>query len=615
MAAPMPIATSSKQLEAPIIPYQHTVKKPTCNPAVNVISSAVSPSSPTQKSLLVKQRGALVYFYNYCSTFLPQTIPLSPANLFSCVLVRMAATFTSNPQAVEAVFALCYVCEDLFAATVVFAKVSRDLLESNPAFARFLCNVGKLDTLGLALERRGQALGYHAHEVLPIMPVKSHGPLQKAPRASEPTESPRAVAPLAHSTAATKQTPPRPATLEATSPNETAASCHPGLRLKRSPSEVAAALANYEKALDSVLATSETDAETPPPGSEGAKPGTNNHELYSAMWNSSLSLFLRYEVAMEAGFNYAAFTALTTFVEKLECVLFYALENPGFATQDMIEYWKVMLHSSLLALDSFGTIKPDVLSLGHDNVEQLLSALTFIKAVAVFYELMNAKNELILLEACNFLKEVVVKGNALGEGLECEKSKEGAKAAAHAVLLLEHFIVQYPYLISPALNAAYFSLRAAVSAFYGVLKEYQAAAHQEGMIVHRLDSHGASGSGPSSGNATPLSNAGAVISVHDAANQVAASENKKKKKKRTCRGSGKTKKQNNGPATGNSNGKEQAVSANDAAPVDRVVKHKPTRRAGVKHRMRKKNAGGNIQPHDSINNAPLTAALVRPTVL
>ena len=249
---------------------------------------------------------------------------------------------------------------------------------------------------------------------------------------------------------------------------------------------------------------------------------------------------------MAAGVYYAAFTALGGFVEKLECVLFYALENPDFSSQVMVEYWKVMLHSSLLALDSLGPVKPDVLSLGPNDVEQQLSALTFIKAITVFYEPMNARNESILLRACNFLEEVVAKELAVREGVDCGKSKEGVSAAAHAVMLLEHFIAQNPYLISPQLYAAYSGLQGKVAAFhYGAVKKVQAVTYQEKMV--RLGSDGASNSGPSSGNSTPLSNAGAVFSV---------------------------------------------VTDKDASPV---VKHKRTRRAGVKHRMRKKNGGGNTQ--------------------
>lgn len=276
-AAPTTADTSNKHLEASKLPSQPTVKKPTCN-LVKVISSAASPSPSSRKSLSINQRATLVYCNNYFSAFLPRSIPLSPVNLFSCVLVRMAASITSNPLAIETVFALCCISKDRFDAAVAFTKVSSDFIESNPAFARFLCNVGKLETLSLALKRRGQALGYHA-KVLSAMPVRSHGSFYKAPRASELAQSActvasdSATAALSLGAFSGKEKLPARAPyilsrgLVGRSRHSVGLQSHappglppPGLPAKKhSPCEVAAAFASYGKALSSVFCNEDVE--------------------------------------------------------------------------------------------------------------------------------------------------------------------------------------------------------------------------------------------------------------------------------------------------------------------------------------------------------------------
>jgi hypothetical protein len=228
---------------------------------VMATASALPNDSPSQEIVAHKEKSKATEFFSYFSGFLPRDIPLSCFDVFSAVLVRMAAVMTSQPEAIEAVLALCYVSEDRFSSIVAFVKVSRDFLENYQTLASFISNIGQLDTLGLSFERRGKALYPHLFQSAPIELVKSYvRRLEAAPALTFSTTdvpAPIVVAVAATAAAAPAAAPPSP-TISAvvTSPKKTVISCPPGLNVKYSPSEFLAAQPLYEEAFQPVYAAS-----------------------------------------------------------------------------------------------------------------------------------------------------------------------------------------------------------------------------------------------------------------------------------------------------------------------------------------------------------------------
>ncbi|KAL4533285.1 hypothetical protein Ndes2526A_g08724 [Nannochloris sp. 'desiccata'] len=547
------------------------------NPTLPQDNSVFQDKSVSQDSSVSHYKVAVTAAYNYILGFLPSNVPLCLAACFSGKLLHWATKITLD---LDAGIALCCVNEEQLVIAIGFLHVSRDFIKRNPALVLSHPNIGlALDTLGLSIERCARALAYKSAQTLAIesslfpapmllraeaaapflFPVPQESSLTLPPKTRlllfppmPSTSSLKFLKPLA---SARKNSAPRApyyviprgssglpcplAGVKGKNTNKCDKHAPPGLALeKRSPVQVAAAFAEYEKALDSVLVTGADHDTAPPPGF--SKPLVNDHLYFQKILNIGTRCYHQAAVAEALGCYALAKELLETCLEAFEFFGDYAMKDKDFISPEEFEDLKLAYRTVFDKSANFVVAN----NTETDGEDLMVADITFLKLVLDGSYALNEQTLSFVTHLCNKFERFVsvMQADVLnGEKMFMPQFKLSVAAAVMAIDIMDQIEVQHACMITGEAKKALESLRVIVRIAEIKLESLDTPKisknHHDNNNnktkktkketkprVSALLRLGASSSGPTSGDSTPMSNSGAIISLNEAANKVAGNK-------------------------------------------------------------------------------------------
>ncbi|KAL4527492.1 hypothetical protein Ndes2437A_g02653 [Nannochloris sp. 'desiccata'] len=546
------------------------------NPTLPQDNSVFQDKSVSQDSSVSHYKVAVTAAYNYILGFLPSNVPLCLAACFSGKLLHWATKITLD---LDAGIALCCVNEEQLVIAIGFLHVSRDFIKRNPALVLSHPNIGlALDTLGLSIERCARALAYKSAQTLAIesslfpapmllraeaaapflfpvpQEVSQPADLSTAP-ASETSEAmPTSPAPIDLSTPliviADAATQDEIATVSTDAidivPQVSKAACvgkkkfrsQSSLLRYSSPVQVAAAFAEYEKALDSVLVTGADHDTAPPPGF--SKPLVNDHLYFQKILNIGTRCYHQAAVAEALGCYALAKELLETCLEAFEFFGDYAMKDKDFISPEEFEDLKLAYRTVFDKSANFVVAN----NTETDGEDLMVADITFLKLVLDGSYALNEQTLSFVTHLCNKFERFVsvMQADVLnGEKMFMPQFKLSVAAAVMAIDIMDQIEVQHACMITGEAKKALESLRVIVRIAEIKLESLDTPKisknHHDNNNnktkktkketkprVSALLRLGASSSGPTSGDSTPMSNSGAIISLNEAANKVAGNK-------------------------------------------------------------------------------------------
>ncbi|KAL4550708.1 hypothetical protein Ndes2526B_g08818 [Nannochloris sp. 'desiccata'] len=313
----------------------------------------------------------------------------------------------------------------------------------------------------------------------------------------------------------------------------------PGLALeKRSPVQVAAAFAEYEKALDSVLVTGADHDTAPPPGF--SKPLVNDHLYFQKILNIGTRCYHQAAVAEALGCYALAKELLETCLEAFEFFGDYAMKDKDFISPEEFEDLKLAYRTVFDKSANFVVAN----NTETDGEDLMVADITFLKLVLDGSYALNEQTLSFVTHLCNKFERFVsvMQADVLnGEKMFMPQFKLSVAAAVMAIDIMDQIEVQHACMITGEAKKALESLRVIVRIAEIKLESLDTPKisknHHDNNNnktkktkketkprVSALLRLGASSSGPTSGDSTPMSNSGAIISLNEAANKVAGNK-------------------------------------------------------------------------------------------